>query len=452
MSHLAGASVGMIGALGALPRRIAAREVAARGGELHRGTTRRTTVVVFGRSLLARLGETEIEAQVAAACGPGRSLRSENGFMRLLAGNAPAEGMTRVAVLEQSGLAPLDLDHLALFDAFENDVEPFSFRDLILAGKYAGLVAGGAGWGAIARSVGRFGPAVSLTAKSLQVGGGQVGGGKAIYARHDETLAELDGQLLLELGAAEDPDDAFAAAEAAEDAGDAISAAALYARCLAIDPGDAVAAFNRANCLAASDRGREAEHELARALRLDPGFVEAWFNLAGLRARPRPRRRGPRASSTSDRARSDLFRCGVQPCVPRVRGGRSLRRRGAGGRAISSSIPIPTGAGRPPGGCGLSPFRRGHRPAEMDGFLIDGPGTATTTLLLAHGAGAPMDSPATRRVRRGIRRDGPAGRPVRVRLHGRAAERVAQATAPGRAADPGISAPPSPGWPVPAAW
>ena len=288
MSHLAGASVGMIGALGALPRRIAAREVAARGGELHRGTTRRTTVVVFGRSLLARLGETEIQAQVAAACGPGRSLRSENGFMRLLAGNAPAEGMTRVAVLEQSGLAPLDLDHLALFDAFENDVEPFSFRDLILAGKYAGLVAGGAGWGAIARSVGRFGPAVSLTAKSLQVGGGQVGGGKAIYARHDERLAELDGQLLLELGAAEDPDDAFAAAEAAEDAGDAISAAALYARCLAIDPGDAVAAFNRANCLAASDRGREAEHELARALRLDPGFVEAWFNLAGLlRARGR---------------------------------------------------------------------------------------------------------------------------------------------------------------------
>ena len=62
-------------------------------------------------------------------------------------------------------------------------------------------------------------------------------------------------------------------------------AAALYGRCLAIDPGDAVAAFNRANCLRAAGREAEAEAELARALKLDPGFVEAWFNLAGAGAR-----------------------------------------------------------------------------------------------------------------------------------------------------------------------
>ena len=46
----------------------------------------------------------------------------------------------------------------ALFDAFEHDAEPYSFRDLILARKYAGLMAGGAAWGAIARSVHRSGP------------------------------------------------------------------------------------------------------------------------------------------------------------------------------------------------------------------------------------------------------------------------------------------------------
>ena len=71
-------------------------------------------------------------------------------------------------MLEQSGLAEREFGLLALFDGFERDVEPFSFRDLILARKYAGLIAGGAGWGAIVRSVHRFGPAVSLTAKALQ--------------------------------------------------------------------------------------------------------------------------------------------------------------------------------------------------------------------------------------------------------------------------------------------
>ena len=125
----------------------------------------------------------------------------------------------------------------------------------------------------------RFGPAVSLTAKSLQVGGG-----KAIYACHGEGLSELDGQLLLGLGRGRGriPRRSSPAAEAAEAAGRHDAAAALFGRCLAIDPGDAVAAFNRANCLRAAGRPAEAEAELARALKLDPGFVEAWFNLAGL--------------------------------------------------------------------------------------------------------------------------------------------------------------------------
>ena len=61
-------------------------------------------------------------------------------------------------------------------------------------------------------------------------------------------------------------------------------AAALYQRCLAIDPSDAVAAFNRANCLRAADQHAEAAHDYARAIKLDGSFVEAWFNLAGMMA------------------------------------------------------------------------------------------------------------------------------------------------------------------------
>ena len=235
-------------------------------------------MAVFGRTLLGRLGDEALVAEVAALRAPGRVLRSENGFLRLLAGEDGApDGLDARALAAQSGLAAGDLEMLALFDAFERDRAPFGFRDVILARKYAGLIAGGASWGAIVRSVHRFGPAVSLTAKSLQVGAGQ------IYAAEGETLSELDGQLLLGLGeAAEDPEEIFAAAEAAEADGAHAEAAALFGRCLAIDPGDSVAAFNRANCLRADGRPEEAERELARALTLDPGFVEAWFNLAGL--------------------------------------------------------------------------------------------------------------------------------------------------------------------------
>ena len=160
--------------------------------------------------------------------------------------------------------------------------EPYSFRDLILARKYAGLVAGGASWGAIARSVHRSGPVASLTAKSLNVGS-QHGRPDAIYLEGGQS--ELDGQLLFDLGSAAGDDtleDLFAEAESAEEQGDHEQAAALYQRCLAIDPSDAIAAFNRANCLRGAGRAAEAAHDYARAIKLDPGFVEAWFNLAGL--------------------------------------------------------------------------------------------------------------------------------------------------------------------------
>lgn len=273
---------GLIGALSAYPRRHLARAVEARGGRLQRGTSRRTTHAVFGRTLLLRTGDEQIAARVDAERAAGRRLVSENGFLRRLGLLPPGETaqLSRAALIEQSALAGADLDLLALFDAFEREAEPFSFRDLILARKYAGLMAGGAVWGAIARSVHRSGSPVSLTARSLQVGGGQ-----SIHARIGDRLSELDGQLLMDLDAPpEDADALFAAAENAEEAGDPAEAATLYGRCLALDPGDAIARFNRANCLSAAGRAAEAEQDYHRALQRDADFVEAWFNLACLLA------------------------------------------------------------------------------------------------------------------------------------------------------------------------
>ncbi|MDW9862989.1 tetratricopeptide repeat protein [Sinorhizobium meliloti] len=278
---LAGRTFGIVGALAAFPRRLAAREVERQGGHLRRGVNRQTKFVVFGRGLLAKASEAEIEARFDSESGQHRRVLSENGFLRLLGlASAPeTSALTRQSLVDQSGLSPRHLDLLSLFDAFEHDGEPYSFRDLILARKYAGLMASGAGWGAIARSVHRSGNVASLTALSLHHEGKDT-----IYARRAEGLSELDGQLLLDVGSPDEEalEDLFAQAEAAEEAGEYDQAAAFYQRYLAIDRTDEVAAFNRANCLRAAGREAEAAHDYARAIKLDPCFVEAWFNLAGL--------------------------------------------------------------------------------------------------------------------------------------------------------------------------
>ena len=279
--RISGSIFGMVGALSAFPRRLAAREVERQGGVLRRGVTRRTTQVVFGRTLLERAAPVQIEARVDAAIAAGQRLLSEAAFLRLLGlASAPqASAIAASSLLEQSRLGARELILLSLFDAFEHDAEPYSFRDLILAKKYAGLLAGGANWHAIARSVHRSGEVASLTALSLQVEAGD-----AIYARRGELLSELDGQALLPLEPIEDAEleELFAAAEAADADGEFELAAALYRQCLAADPGDSVAAYNLANSLKAAGAADEAAHAYALAIKLDPGFVEAWFNFADL--------------------------------------------------------------------------------------------------------------------------------------------------------------------------
>ena len=249
----------------------------------------------------------------------------------------------------------------------------------------------------------RCGAVASLTAKSLHVEGAG-----AIYARLGENLSELDGQLLFDLGL---PDDAeleeiFASAEAAEAEGRYDEAAALYQRCLAIDPGDAVAAFNRANCLRAAGRHAEAAHDYARAIKLDPGFVEAWFNLAGLtaeRGHVGAARRHLKKASALDADYADA----VFNLAKLEFDAGDLAEARRCWAAISSSTASRNGRGSPPAAssssisswpCGRQDDgRTGPAPRVLDApmsrdFLFDGSATAPATILLAHGAGAAMDS------------------------------------------------------------
>lgn len=280
MTAVAGTTFGILGPLAAFPQRLAAREIARKDGVLRRAIGRRTSHVIVGRRFLAKADDAAIERRIESARQAGKALISENGLLRRLGLMREAESpaMPRRSLLDQSGLGGHDFDLLALFDAFEHDREPFSFRDLILARKYAGLIAAGATWGTVARSVHRSpDPVAALTAVSLHAGRPD-----AVYARRGDALSELDGQMLLPI---DDPggdqlEDLFAAAEEAEDEGRFEEAAALYRRCLVIDPLDSTAAFNCATCLYTAGRTAEAKAEYLRTIKLDPGFVEAWFNFA----------------------------------------------------------------------------------------------------------------------------------------------------------------------------
>ena len=275
-----GPTFGIVGALRAFPQRLAAKAVTARGGRLRRGITRQTQRVVLGRKLLDKASEADIEARLDALRDAGIKLISENGFLRWLhlLETPERSAMSRQSLLDQSRLGGDTLDRLALFDAFEHDTEPFSFRDVILAKKYAGLIAGGASWGAVVRSVHNAGPVASLTALSLYPGGQQ-----KIYVAEGDRKTELDGQRLLALEPVDDDTEQyFTLAENAEDAKLYAEATVLYGRCLSLDPSDSVAAYNRANCFRALGEADEAAAAYALAIKIDPAFVEAWFNYAAL--------------------------------------------------------------------------------------------------------------------------------------------------------------------------
>lgn len=276
---IAGKTFGLIGSLKSYPRRALAREVARQGGEFQHRVTRRTSHVVLGASLLDRLGASKIKAVVAEQRQRQKSLLSENGFMRELGvmSTQPASGLARQALIDQSTLRGETLDLLALFDAFENHVEPFSFRDLILAKKYGALIARGTTWLALAKSIRRSGHVSSLTSLTLEADKG------GVVARQGEGIMDLTGQSLFEFSDADDDLEAtFAAAEEAEEDGRFAEAADLYGRCAAVDASDPAAFFNRANCLVEAGNPKEAEIAYLRALKLDPKFAEAWFNLSRL--------------------------------------------------------------------------------------------------------------------------------------------------------------------------
>ena len=304
---------------------------------------------------------------------------------------------------------------------------PISFRDLILARKYAGLIAGGASWGAIARSVHRSGPVASLTAQSLHVGAPQ-----AIYARRGERPERARRPVAVRPRQRRPTTTAGRVVRRGRSGrgGGRLrrGGRALPALPRASIPATAVAAFNRANCLRAAGRAAEAAHDYARAIKLDPGFVEAWFNLAGLLSERGHDRRGAPPSAEGDRARPRLCRR-RSSTSPRSNSTPAISpRRGAGGCAISSSTSDSEWARTAARGIAV---RRSAARATIGGlrwrphFLFDGPEDAPrhhpARAWRRRADGFGLDD----RHRQGAGRRRLPRRALRIRLHGGAPHRRA---------------------------
>ena len=248
--------------------------------------------------------------------------------------------------------------------------------------------------------------------------------------------------MLLGLGAAEDDADEVFAARRGGGGGGAARRGGGALRALPRDRSRRLGRGLQPGQLPAGRRAarRRRRRELARALKLDPGFVEAWFNLAlpGGDARPCRRRR----ARTCERA------VALDPAYADAVFNLATLEFEAGDAAAARRwweryLELDRGsewARQAERGCATSRCRRSStRPADVTDFLFDGPEAAATTLLLAHGAGAPMDSAAMTAVAKALAGAGAAGGALRVRLHGGAAHRRPPAAAAGRERDAGVS-------------
>ena len=290
MVDLAGRIVSLVGRFANVPNALVAKEVERRGGIVRRGLPQRAALVAVGRRSLAQLADGRLQAKLARAEQIGALCLSENALLRildLLPPLAAGAGAIRLDELpERTGLDPLVVRLLVLYDVVQPCGTECSFRDLIAAREVARLLGEGLTVADIVRSAERLAragegaddhPLARLKLVCDDSG--------RLARRIGDALAELDGQLRLALPYADNPavDEVFDAAEEAEQAGDLTTAAMLYRRCVSMDQRDPIAPFNLANVLREQGQHGQAKLFLELALAIDAEFADAWYNLGLLR-------------------------------------------------------------------------------------------------------------------------------------------------------------------------
>ena len=303
MKPLAGHTFGIVGALAAFPRRLAAREVAARGGQLRRGVGARHHPRGVRPALLdgARDGADRGAGRGRAR---GRAAAAQrDGFLRLLgAARAEPDGVVDLATLvEQSGLEPptrrpagavrcLRARRRALLvprpDPRAEVCRPDRGRRRLGARSRARCTGSGPVGVADGEVAARRGP-----------GGSRCGRRRRACRARRPAAARLGGRRAETRGATSTRPrpPRRRASTPRRPCSTGAASRSTRRRGRRLQPGQLPAGAGRA-------RPRR-RRTIARAVKLDPGFVEAWFNLGRAAGRRGRHRRGA-AASAAGRSRS----------------------------------------------------------------------------------------------------------------------------------------------------
>ncbi len=256
--------------------------VRERGGTPREGVTKKTDVLIVGEFGWPLVDDGRPSNSLAQARSYGVPVASERQFLQWLGKTAPEEQAKTYTADQIAALSKVPkevLDQLAMFGLIEPNGEMFGFRDLAAARQIAGLLASGVALSVITKSlheIRKWLPDARLPNLRVFPESSDKILIEQLKGRTDKT-----GQFVLPVEArADDPDAIFAAAQAAEEEGDAATAERHYRRLIRIDPADAVVRFNLANLLRAGGRSVEAEAAYREAVKADQGFAEAWYNLA----------------------------------------------------------------------------------------------------------------------------------------------------------------------------
>jgi tetratricopeptide (TPR) repeat protein len=275
-------SVAFTGRLACMTRAEAFEVVRQHGGTPSQTVTKRTKLLIVGELGWPLLDDGRPSNKLARARSYSVPVVSERRFLewtgKLIPDNANmAYSADQLASL--SGLSGEKIQELAQLSLLRERAGRFGFRDLASARQIAKLLADGVRLSEIIRSVSeirKWLPDIGLGSVRLHPGPCA-----SLEVEHAGVRTDKRGQFMLAVDdSGHDPDDLFASAQAAEQAGDFAESERFYS--ILMKGNDPSAAFNLGNMLRAHGRNVEAEAALQAATRIDPAFAEAWYNLGDL--------------------------------------------------------------------------------------------------------------------------------------------------------------------------
>jgi tetratricopeptide (TPR) repeat protein len=277
-------SVAFTGRLACMSRAEAFEVVRQRGGTPSPAVTKSTNLLIVGELGWPLLDDGRPSNKLSRANAYGIPVASERRFLEWI-GKAVPDSAHKTYSAEQIatlGKVSIDVVHeLAQFGLLDERGGRFGFRDLASARQIAKLLANGVRLSEITRAVSQIRkwlPEVGLANVRLHPGPQY-----NLEVEQPGGRTDQHGQFVLAVGQSQNnPDDLFAQAQSAEEAGDIAGAERLYRILMKSDPTDAAAPFNLGNLLRASARNVEAEAALRAATRADRTFADAWYNLSDL--------------------------------------------------------------------------------------------------------------------------------------------------------------------------